>query len=341
MSLKEIAQLANTSVSTVSRVLNKKEHSIKNKELSDLIWKIARDINYIPNQSAKSLRNGGLNNTATLLPKYCDVFLTRFLNLSQDPFFEDLYSNLKEELLPLGYHLNDIITLPDMTAKMARKHIIQGSAVHTEAIIILGKCPEELIGFIKNQYSAIVGIDRNPTNFEYAEVTCDGKEAARLAIDYLYSLGHKKIAYIGDCSYESRYVGYYQTLISHNLPLNHSFVYPCSQTKDEGYQIMKEIIKSSNRPTALLCANDITAIGVLNAIKSSKQKSYNPSIISIDNIKEAQLSRPALTTISIPIAEMAHNAALLLVDQISRRQRNNVRLELPAKLIVRETCYSI
>ena len=101
---------------------------------------------------------------------------------------------------------------------------------HADGIILLGKCPAEQNTTLQNQYHNIVGIDRNPTNFENHEVNCSGTTAAVTAMNYLISLGHKKIAYIGDCSYEARYIGYYQSLISHNLPLDYSNIYPTIQT---------------------------------------------------------------------------------------------------------------
>ena len=85
-------------------------------------------------------------------------------------------------------------------------------------LIILGKCPKELFSTLKRRYSCIVGIDRNPTEYEYDEVICNGATAAEKAVEYLILLGHKNIAYIGDCTYESRYIGYYQALLNHKIP---------------------------------------------------------------------------------------------------------------------------
>ena len=93
---------------------------------------------------------------------------------------------------------------------------------HADGIILLGKCPSELISPLQNHYHNIVGIDRNPTDFAYDEVICNGTNAAITAMNYLISLGHKKIRLHRDCSYEARYIGYYQSLISHSLPLDYS-----------------------------------------------------------------------------------------------------------------------
>ena len=85
LSLKQIARLAGTSVSTVSRVLNQPEHNCNEPGLAEKIWKIARDMNYLPNSSARNLRMGTADESS---PFTADVFLTRFDSMDTDPFFQ-------------------------------------------------------------------------------------------------------------------------------------------------------------------------------------------------------------------------------------------------------------
>lgn len=184
----------------------------------------------------------------------------------------------------------------------------------------------------------MIGIDRNPTNFEYDEIICDGVAAAEKAVEYLISLGHRDIAYIGNCSFESRYIGYYQSLLNHKIPLDYDNIHPSSQTMEEGERIMETILRSSHLPSALFCANDCTALGVLEALKKHKKRGYLPSIISIDNINDSQKTTPLLTTIDIPKKEMAHLAVTLLVDRRNEARDENIRIELPSRLILRESC---
>lgn len=157
-------------------------------------------------------------------------------------------------------------------------------------------------------------------------------------MEYLISLGHKNIAYIGDCTSEARYIGYYQSLLSHKLPLNHTNVYPTRQTREEGYQTMCSILRKEDRPSAIFCANDNTALGVLQALKHNKKKGYLPSVISIDNIDASLKTSPMLTTIDIPKKEMSHFALMLLLDRKERRHEEHIRIELPCRLIERESC---
>ncbi len=352
MSLKKIAELAGTSISTVSRVLNHPEHRCNASGLSEKIWSIASELQYVPNIQARDLRMGTTNETT---PFVVDIFLTRFDSMEQDIFFKELFQYIKEDLLKNGcvlgeiLHAVDILNLDNQTDSDALIPFKTNTeASHTGApvisikentgLIILGKCPSKLIPILKKRYVYIAGIDRNPTDYAYDEVICSGTTAAEKAVNHLIELGHRNIAYIGDCTYEARYIGYYQTLLHHKLPLSHTNVHPTKQTTDEGYQTMLSILKQEDRPSAIFCANDSTALGVLRALKEHRKKGYLPSIISIDNIEESQKTSPMLTTIDIPKKEMSHLALTLLLDRKKKHHTENVRLELPCRLIERESC---
>ena len=126
--------------------------------------------------------------------------------------------------------------------------------------------------------------------------------------------------------------------ISHNLPLDYSNIYPTSQTREEGMKTMELILQREELPSAIFCANDSTALGVFDCLQRHRKKGYIPSVISIDNILESEQTKPMLTTIDIPKKEMAHHAVNLLLDRIHNQHSNAVRIELPCRLIVRESC---
>lgn len=356
MSIKEIAKRANTSISTVSRVLNSPGYQCKQKELSEKIWEIAKELNYLPNTAAQNLRRGIRSDTKEKFT--VDVFLTRYDSLEQDYFFRELYQLLKEELLAQGCFLGQLLTTMDVTnftldatktpesipyrsikqPMVETKPVLDIENKKNTGLILFGKCPPELYPALKKRYTYIVGIDRNPTEYLYDEVICNGAIAAEKALEYLISLGHRSIAYIGNCSYESRYIGYYQSLFQHKIPLNHENIHVSNQTEAEGYKIMMSILESKNRPTAIFCANDTTAMGVLKAMRKKRKRGYVPSIISIDNIEGAEYTTPPLTTITIPKQEMVHFAISLLLDRKNGNHHAPVRLELPCSLCIRESC---
>lgn len=96
MSLKKIAELANTSVSTVSRVLNTPGHTCHIPGLSEKIWEIARELEYIPNEAARNLRMG---NNITGAPFFADILLTRFNSIDKDPFLLSFLYILRKNFL--------------------------------------------------------------------------------------------------------------------------------------------------------------------------------------------------------------------------------------------------
>lgn len=356
MTLKEIAAITGTSVSTVSRVLHHPEHRCNDSELAQRIWEIADKYHYIPNSTARNLRLGLTDSTE---PYVVDILLTRFDYLEEDTFFLELFQHIKEELISAGCLLGDIIRSVDVLNLMhphsntrnlpfqaSDKTTVQAAGLNMAAIsakkntglIILGKCPSHIIPILRRRYSCMAGIDRNPTDYEYDEVICNGTTAAGKAVEYLISLGHKNIAYIGDCTYEARYIGYCQALLNHKLPLNHANIHPTNQTEEEGFHTMLSIMKRTELPSAIFCANDSTALGVLQAMKKHKKRGYMPSVISIDNIQASQHTSPMLTTIHIPKKEMSHLALTLLLDRRDKHHEENIRLELPCRLIERESC---
>lgn len=337
MTLKEIAAQAGVSVSTVSRVLNQKSSSCASKELQDKIWAIAREGGYRPNEAARSLRRSDAQNrTAEEKNRSVSIILARITALEEEPFFAELFRALEIELLKQNITIQNVVYARDT---------VRADLSDCSGVIILGRCSQKLLGHILSQNKNAVGIWRNPVNFNVDEVVCDGKKAAEAAMRYLFSLGHKKIAYIGSCSYESRYVGYCDTLFKNNIPLDYDLIRQTDQTKAEAETAFLDLLKKKLAGTidftAVLCANDITAVRVLELLQEhKKQLRKTPvSVISIDDIEEAQNTKPYLTTVRIPRREMAHLAVLLLLDRIGGGHEEIVRNELPCRIVKRDSCY--
>lgn len=331
MSLKKIAEIVGVSPSTVSRVLNDTVSTCASPELKERIWETAHSINYIPNVNARNLKTG---KTASKTNYNVGVILARFNYLDTDPFFRELFLSIEESLFSNSCTLHSIANV---------EQIDFSSLSEIDGIIILGRCSNDFLNKLKKYTRNIVGIDRNPTDYKMDEIICSGKSAAIKAMEYLLSLGHQKIGYIGDCSSESRYIGYCETLINHSIPLNYHHIRSTNQTYESGYQAMLELLRQDM--TAVLCANDISALGALKAIReySSQNKSIarKISIISIDNIALSQTSNPLLTTINIPKEDMGRTAVTILLSRIRHKHNEYLRVEFPCKIIERDSCYPL
>lgn len=324
MTIKELAQSLGVSPSTVSRVLADPDAPCASRALREKITHAALTMGYAPNPNAQNLRRGEAQTPNR--PRVA-VALARIRELSDDPFFKELYRSLESELFRRGCALSGIARVRE-DAPMPLPEC--------DALVVLGRCPEGALKPLQAACKTVVGIWRNPLNFEVDEVVCDGKKAAAMAVNYLRELGHTRIAYIGDCSYESRYVGYCETLIKNDLPLDYSLIYPTDQTEAAGQSAMARLV-AGGKATCVLCANDLTAIGALKSLPKKRPV----SVISIDDIDEAQETKPLLTTVSIPRADMARMAVSVLLDRLRRGQGARVRVELPCRIVVRESCFAV
>jgi DNA-binding LacI/PurR family transcriptional regulator len=323
MSLKKISEMTGVSVSTVSRVLNNVPGSGASREIRERIWQAAQDTGYTPNRSAQRLRRGD----GEAKTRRVAIVAARLHSLEADPFFYELYMNVQSELFRAGCVAVRVDARDD-----ARPEIPE-----CDGMVILGRCSHSLLEALKRACPNLVGIWRNPTDFDIDEVMCDGKKAAGMAVEYLLKLGHRNIAYIGDCSYESRYVGYCDALIRNSIPIDYPLIVPTGQTEAEGYGAMQKIA-ASGTATAVFCANDITAVGALRALAEMGRRRPKIAVVSIDNIDLAQQTRPLLTTINIPREDMAHMAVNVLLDRIGRGHREHVRVEFPCRLVRRLSC---
>lgn len=270
---------------------------------------------------------------------FIDILLARFDTLAADLFFQEVFRFVETELHLQNCCVGEILNVPDISYQDTNK-----VHSHAQGVIILGKCPVGLLGSLKKRYQSLVAIDRNPTEYELDEVICSGSSAAKMAVEYLFEIGHTRIGYIGDCDMESRYMGYYEGLLQHKIPLTYDFIVPTSHTREEGERAFEIMNSKSKKPTAVLCANDVTAIGFLKGMQringKRRRNIYHPAVISIDDIQEASNIRPMLTTVHIPKKDMAHLAVTILKDRLQHGHKENVRIELPCHLKVRESCNS-
>lgn len=345
MSIKKIAEKAGVSPSTVSRVLNNPDYHCTVPGLRDKIWKIAMEQNYTPNEAARSLKNGSAGRTEKTY--YINVLMTR-MDLSQsDPFFTELLHVVESEIHKHFCILSKVWYMPMFSddRRCRRENlssVIQNMYNETEdkhdGLIIIGKCCKEALREWRNRYKSIVSINRNSTNYEVDEILCDGRKIAATAVEYLISLGHRNIAYVGECRNEARYRGFIETLQKHDLDIVHDYIIETRQTEAEGFEIMKQLLKSDDCPTAVYCANDITAIGMLKCLNKYRNR-YQLSIVASDDIEEAQFTKPMLTTVRLPRNEMGKFALYMLLDRMKGGHESVVKMELEGRLMIRSSCY--
>ena len=340
MSIKKIAEKAGVSPATVSRVLNNPNYKCSVPGLRDKIWKTAIEMNYVPNEAARNLKKGVSAKQEKTW--YINILMTRTDSSTTDPFFAELLRVIESEIHDKNCILSKVwyMSVFSDDRKCRRENLdrlIDGMYDEVEGkrdgLIIIGRCNKEALKKLNKKYKSVVSVNRNSTNYEVDEVLCDGKKIAAAAVEYLISLGHKNIGYIGQCHSEDRYNGYLETLKKHDLDVIPEYVIETKQTEAEGYEAMEKFFQSDDMPTGIYCANDISAIGMLKCLNKFRNRYYMPSIISSDDIQEAQFTRPMLTTVSLPKEDSGKFALYLLLDRLKGGHSGIVRMELEGRLI--------
>lgn len=348
MSIKKIAEKAGVSPATVSRVLNNPNYKCSIPGLRDKIWKTAIEMNYVPNEAARNLKRGVSAKQEKTW--YINILMTRTDSSTTDPFFAELLRVIESEIHDKNCILSKVwyMSVFSDDRKCRRENLdrlIDGMYDEAEGkrdgLIIIGRCNKEALKKLNKKYKSVVSVNRNSTNYEVDEVLCDGKKIAAAAVEYLISLGHKNIGYIGQCHSEDRYNGYLETLKKHDLDVIPEYVIETKQTEAEGYEAMEKFFQSDDMPTGIYCTNDISAIGMLKCLNKFRNRYYMPSIISSDDIQEAQFTRPMLTTVSLPKEDMGKFALYLLLDRLKGGHSGIVRMELEGRLMIRNSCSSV
>lgn len=174
------------------------------------------------------------------------------------------------------------------------------------------------------------------------QVSADFRLGMTLAAEHLIRLGHERIAFVGSGRRASpasdRALAYRETLSRYGLPVGP--IVSCLPTREEGARAVAELMRGeASDPTALLCYNDICAFGVLLGLADrGLVAGRDCAVIGFDNIAEAALYRPALTTIAIDARRLGEEAANLLLRRIKAPNGAPESIVLAPKLIIRSSC---
>lgn len=334
MTLKEIAAEVGVSVSTVSRVVNSNNTKAASPEVRDKIWKIVRERGYTPNQNAQTLKSGLLADRDA--PK-CNVYLifARKVDEYVDPFFTELMHAIEKAAFARKYPLQTITTDLELGSIRA-----SGDARHSAAII-LGQINSSNLESIRQQFRHLVYISLNalPEGSNVDQVLCSGYKAARAAVTYLNSLGHTRIAYIGETRNEERYEGYLDEMKHLGIQLTDALVYQTPLSPESGHRCAMRFQGKELPFSAIFCANDDTAIGVMRALsEQGRRVPEDVSVIGVDDIEMSRYTSPMLTTIHIPIEEMGVQATKVLFDRIEGGHKTPMKVKFPCSLSPRESC---
>jgi LacI family transcriptional regulator len=187
----------------------------------------------------------------------------------------------------------------------------------------------------------IVAFTRRVPGLDYAGV--DNAQGAQLAVEHLYKLNYRRIAFIGGISNSSvtqeRIDGYRNALTRSGLEFDPRLVIPSTPTRRGGYDSVRRLLQIAERPTAVLCFNDVVALGVIEAIQLAGLKVGSGfGVIGFNNIPDAAYSVPGLTTVDTSPRQLGDAAAELLLRRIEQPDSPTRTVILQPRLVVRESC---
>lgn len=332
MSIKEVAKLAGVSPSTVSRVVNSGYTTAASSETQQKIWEAVRQVGYLPNQNARSLKHPQHESKQSLS---IDCVYARVVNQYLDPFFTVLMRAAEMEAFKSGYNLRYHYSVVD---------IQQGNAnsvdSHAKSALVLGRLEPGALKLLRKWYKNIVVVGLNTLqDDELDQVISSGYDATCACISYLMSLGHTKICYMGETVNEQRFQGYLDSMKESGIKDISPYVIETPFNPTSGYASANELLKRELDFTAIFCANDMSAVGALKALREHKLKvPQDVSLIGINDMETVRYLDPMLTTIHIPLEEMGRMGTKLLIDRIEGGHSLPIKMEIPHSLIRRESC---
>jgi LacI family transcriptional regulator len=325
-SIKTIAQLAGTSVTTVSRVMNNSGY-VSNDVRTKVEHAIAAT-NYRPSTGARVLRSGKSDLVGILLPSL-DV-----------QFFGILAHTMEQALFDLGYQ-SFICSTAESAAHEAR--YISTFISRRVGGVIAASAQSGAAHFAQLQDSAIpiVAIDRDLNGLESDAVVIDHDLGGRMMAAHLMDLGHRQIAILGapahSQSIQRRLAGV-TALLDHNGLAPSGLELGPQHNFDETYRLAKRLLMATDRPTAIIGLTDIAAIGAIHAAHDlGLSVPQDLSIIGFDDIPSAAFVLPRLTTIAQPIRQLGRSAVARLHRLMTHDQTGAVDPVPELKLILRET----
>jgi LacI family transcriptional regulator len=335
-----VAKSAGVAASTVSRVINNKGDV--SEETRRKVLKAMKDLNYTPNIAARVLGGGMEQEVRT---KSLSVGLIVQENLQEDPYFIHIMRGAERKLSQEGY--NCIFSqIPDgwndtsmNIEKPIPRILVDGSV---DGMIAVGIDNEYLSRIIKDIKLPSVFVDCSDFGGEFDYIKADNYEGAKKAVSYLIELGHRRIAIIvgqsKDWFFSELEHGYRDAHRSKNLTFDPILIVTGENNSDYGYTMARKLIELPDPPSAIF-TNDITAIGVIKAVKETGMRiPEDISIIGFDDIDAASYIDPPLTTVKVMKTMMGELAAKKLVQLISEPGSFiPSKTLLPVEMVVRQS----
>lgn len=328
VTMKDVAKRAGVSVFTVSSVINN-TYTVSN-NLKKRVNKAIEELNYIPNQIAKSLKRKKSNLIGIIISDIEDIFFTKIIK------------GIEEVVYKFGFNILLSNTMNDPEKEKRYIQIMMQKRVEGLIIFTTNKNLKDLEKVLIMKIP-IVLIDREIKESNISAVIMNDYDASFNAIDYLIKKGHKDIAIITFPTeiYTSneRLNGYNDSIKKNNIEVKSEYIKIVSFQKENSFKATNELLNLKNVPTALFTTNDVMFAGALKAITDKRlQIPDDISIITFYDFEWLKYLNPPITAIKIPTFEMGQQSAKMLLEIIDSNNKFYFRkITLNTKLIERKS----
>jgi len=295
MGMREIAKIAGVSSATVSRVIH--GSNLVKPDTAEHVRRIIAEMDFFPDNNASSLKSGRSSIYGVIIPDITNPFFPEFVKS-----FENIVVESNQELLVANTDLYATRIQQSIRRMLMRK--VDGVALLASEVET-----EPIESLIKNR-TPLVTMDRRKVGPGLSDVAVNCSEGMEQAIRYLKEQGHRKIAYIGGRTgitiSDHRLASFKQALKNASIPLRTEFIRVGDYRIAGGEFAMAELLALQDKPTAILTANDLTAMGSLRAIREGGYSVPGDfSVIGFDDIEMSDIVSPALTTLRLSRPDLA------------------------------------
>jgi DNA-binding LacI/PurR family transcriptional regulator len=325
MDIHAVAKLAHVSIATVSRTIN--HIPTVNPKMAKRVWEAIRELNYFPNTQARALVSGR--------SKLLGLIVSEITN----PFFPELIQGFEDVAVENGYEIliGSTNYEPDRMQRCIRRMVernAEGVAVMTFGI------EQPLLDQLADRKVPLVFVDVAPNKPGMSVLKVDYHHGIRQGVQHLAALGHRSIGFVAGPvrlhSAQSRLAAFRKALEECGIPVAEKRIIEGDHTMEGGMMAAEQMIASKDLPTAIMCSNDMLAIGVLHKLmRSGLRVPDDVSIIGFDDIHMAAMMMPALTSIQMSRTDIASAAVSALRGHLEGAPKREYRID--TRLVVRES----
>jgi LacI family transcriptional regulator len=320
----DVARLAGVSTATVSRALNGTGKIAP--ATREAIDAAVEQLGYQPSAAARTLVTRSSQTIALLLP---DI---------TNPFYAELVSGIQERVLETGHTMLLCTTEGDPEREEQYLTLLRAKQIDGALVDGLVLPPDRITRFVRDGLP-IVCLDRDVDSSSVPLVQVDNRLGAKLATQHLLGLSHFHIAHVEGApelriSHE-RVEGYAQAFHDVGFEPVEGLREVGAFTEEGGYEATRKLLDRAHF-TAVFAANDLSALGVINAlVESGRRVPEDVSVVGFDDLRLSRFTTPPLTTVHQPAREIARRATQLLLDLAAGRKVTELRHLLEPELVVR------